>query len=78
MLLVKEDQRRLGEETTTTRRYFISSLESDAKQLLHAVRTHWGIENKVLWVQDSAFREDDCRIRKGNGAENLASCATLP
>ena len=65
-------ERRLGEETTTTRRYFISSLESNAAQLLHAVRTHWGIENKVHWVLDIAFREDDCRIRKGNGAENFA------
>ncbi len=65
-------ERQRGEETTTTRRYFISSLESDAKQLLHAVRTHWGIENKVHWVLDIAFREDDCRIRKGNGAENFA------
>lgn len=67
-----QTERRLGEETTTTRRYFISSLESDAKQLLHAVRTHWGIENKVHWVLDIAFREDDSRIRKGNGAENFA------
>lgn len=65
-------ERRLGDETTVTRRYFISSLESDAKLLLHAVRTHWGIENKVHWVLDIAFREDDCRIRKGNGAENFA------
>ena len=24
------------------------------------------------WVLDIAFREDDCRIRKGNGAENFA------
>ena len=64
--------RRVGEETTVTRRYFISSLESDAKQLLHAVRSHWGIENKVHWILDIAFREDDCRIRKGNGAENFA------
>jgi predicted transposase YbfD/YdcC len=55
-----------------TRRYFISSLKSDAKLLLHAVRTHWEIENKVRWVLDIAFREDDCRIRKGNGAENFA------
>lgn len=55
-----------------TRRYFISSLESDAKLLLHTVRTLWGIENKVHWVLDIAFREDDCRIRKGNGAENFA------
>ena len=71
-IAVVQAVRRLGEETTTTRRYFISSLESDAKQLLLAVRTHWGIENKVHWVLDIAFREDDCRIRKGNGAENFA------
>jgi predicted transposase YbfD/YdcC len=67
-----QTERQLGEETTVTRRYFISSLKADAKLLLHAVRTHWGIENKVHWVLDIAFREDDCRIRKGNGAENFA------
>jgi predicted transposase YbfD/YdcC len=65
-------ERQLGEDTTTTRRYFISSLERDAEQLLHAVRSHWGIENKVHWVLDIVFREDDSRIRKGNGAENFA------
>ena len=64
--------RRIGEQTTTIRRYFISSLETDAKLMLHAVRTHWGVERKVHWVLDITFREDDCRIRKGNGAENFA------
>ena len=36
------------------------------------MRGHWGIENKVHWVLDIAFREDECRVRKGNGAQNLA------
>ncbi len=67
-----EAVRRIGDQTTTTRRYFISSLESDAELMLRAVRTHWGIENKVHWVLDITFREDDCRIRRGNGAENFA------
>jgi predicted transposase YbfD/YdcC len=67
-----ESQRQAGDQTTVKRRYFISSLKSDAKLLLHAVRGHWGIENKVHWVLDVTFREDDCRIRKGNGAENFA------
>jgi predicted transposase YbfD/YdcC len=65
-------ERQLGDETTVTRRYFVSSLKSDAKLLLHSVRTHWEIENKPHWVLDIIFREDDCRIRKGNGAENFA------
>jgi predicted transposase YbfD/YdcC len=65
-------ERQLDDQTTVTRRYFISSLKSDAELLLQAVRGHWGIENKVHWVLDIAFREDDCRIRKGHGAENFA------
>ena len=64
--------RRIGEQTTTTRRYFISSLESDAESMLRAVRSHWGIENQLHWVLDITFREDDSRIRRGNGAENFA------
>jgi len=53
-------------------RYFISSLASDAQELMRAVRTHWGIENSLHWVLDVAFREDQCRIRKDHGAENFA------
>lgn len=65
-------ERRIGEHRTVERRYFISSLEGNAKHLLRAVRSHWGIENKVHWVLDIAFREDECRVRKGNGAQNFA------
>jgi predicted transposase YbfD/YdcC len=65
-------ERQCGEENTASRRYFISSLASDAEKLLYAIRTHWGIENKVHWVLDMVFREDDSRIRKGNGTENFA------
>ena len=40
--------------------------------MLKTVRTHWQIENSFHWVLDVAFREDDCRIRKENGAQNFA------
>ena len=40
--------------------------------MAHAIREHWGIENGLHWVLDVAFREDDCRVRKDNAAENLA------
>jgi len=53
-------------------RYYISSLPADAKQLNYAVKSHWGIETKLHWVLDVAFREDDSRVRKGFADENLA------
>ena len=71
-IAVIQAKRRIGQEKTVKRRYFISSLESNAKLLLHAARTYWEIKNKVHWVLDVAFREDDCRVRKGNGAQNFA------
>lgn len=68
-----ESERHVSGETTTETRYFISSLEADAEELLKAVRTHWHIENKLHWVLDVAFREDDSRIRSGHAAENMAA-----
>jgi predicted transposase YbfD/YdcC len=67
-----EAQRRSGDSVTTETRYYIASLLGDALEFGHAVRTHWEIENKVHWVLDVAFREDDCRLRKGNGPQNMA------
>lgn len=65
-------ERRVNGETTRETRYFISSLPGDARQLLQAVRSHWGIENAVHWVLDIAFNEDHHRLRKENGPANFA------
>lgn len=54
------------------RRYYISSLPAKAALLGKTVRAHWGIENSMHWVLDVAFREDDCRIRIGEAAQNFA------
>ena len=66
-------ERRIGEQVSIESRYYISSLPGDAKELLWAVREHWGIENSLHWVLDIAFREDESRVRKGHGPENLAT-----
>lgn len=71
-IVMVKSERQVGEKRTSEARYYISSLAGDAKQLLKAARGHWGIENKVHWVLDVAFREDDSRVRKGNGPQNFA------
>lgn len=53
-------------------RYFIASSQECAASLLTDTRRHWHIENSLHWVLDIAFREDECRIRKGNGPQNFA------
>jgi predicted transposase YbfD/YdcC len=66
-------ERRFKDKTETETRYYLSSRPGDnAKHLLSAIRTHWHIENRLHWVLDVTFREDDCRLRKGNGAQNFA------
>ena len=60
-----------GDKQTTEERFYISSLDGNAKLLNMAIRTHWHIENKLHWVLDVIFREDYCRLRSGNGAENM-------
>ena len=64
-------QRSIGEEHTCEDRYHIASIQG-AKQILWAVRSHWGIENQLHWTLDIAFDEDHCRVRKEHGAENFA------
>lgn len=53
-------------------RYYISSASLSAQQAGEAVRGHWGIENRLHWVLDVVFADDQSRLRKGHGANNMA------
>jgi predicted transposase YbfD/YdcC len=70
-------ERHIGEKVSIESRYYISSLLGNAQEMLWAVREHWGIENRVHWVLDIAFREDESRVRKGHGQQNLATMRHL-
>jgi len=41
------------------------------------MRTKYAVENHLHWHLDVTFREDDCRARKGNAPENLATLRKL-
>lgn len=72
-IIAVEAHRMIGDKTTRERRYFISSSSGlSAEQMGSMIRQHWGIENKLHWSLDVSFGEDQCRIRKGYGAENMS------
>jgi len=64
-------KRTIQDKTTTESRYYISSKKENAEFFLQAIRSHWGIENRLHWVLDVLFQEDYCRKRKKNAAENF-------
>ncbi|NER05698.1 MAG: ISAs1 family transposase [Okeania sp. SIO3C4] len=65
-------RRRLNNGTVSEEtQFFLSSLAPEAERIGKAIRLHWGIENQLHWVLDVTFGEDDSRIRKGHGPENM-------
>ena len=66
-----------GESHSIERRYFINSIKSDAKLFSKAVRGHWGVENPLHWRLDVIMRDDECRIKKKNGATIMTSIRHL-
>lgn len=59
-----------GEEQSV--RYYISSKTASAKYFHEAVRSHWGIENKLHWCMDVIFGEDNSKKQAENSAQNFS------
>lgn len=65
-----------GVERYDTRMY-LCSLKPVARLTAHAIRSHWGIENRLHWTMDVVFREDDHRLLNRNGVQNLSAIRRL-
>lgn len=71
VLIISE--REINQEKTIEYRYYISSLDpQNPKKILSSIRAHWQIENKLHWLLDVAYREDQSRIRDENAALNMS------
>jgi predicted transposase YbfD/YdcC len=64
--------------TSTTDHLFIASVETRrADRMAEMVRSHWGVENHLHWRLDVSFNEDQSRLHKGHGAENMSRLRRL-
>ncbi|SFL23178.1 hypothetical protein SAMN05216275_1822 [Streptosporangium canum] len=43
----------------------------------HYERAHWGVENRLHWVRDVTFREDNSQVRTGTAPRALAGFRNL-
>ena len=59
--------------TRTETRFFVSSRALAPQDAAAAIRGHWAIENRLHWVLDVTFADDQSRLRKGYGARNMAT-----
>jgi predicted transposase YbfD/YdcC len=71
-VIMIESVRECKDKIERESRFYISSLKADAKLLLQSVRAHWSVENKLHWVLDVTFREDDSRVRRDHAPENMS------
>ena len=64
-------RREVNGKTSSQTRYFITSLTADAPGFANAVRSHWGIENRLHWILDVVFGDDHCRVRADHAPKNF-------
>jgi predicted transposase YbfD/YdcC len=70
--MVYSERQEGNKKPSVETRVFITSLPPRVKKFAGAVRNHWGIETSLHWVLDMGFREDESRLHKGHGQENMA------
>jgi len=73
IIMIEYSSKDTNSKTRKETRYYISSLDREAEFMVDAIRDHWGVENGLHWVMDMNFRDDECRVRKGNAPANFTT-----
>lgn len=66
-----------GDEPYQNTRYYISSLSVHAQLFAEKIRNHWQIENRLHWVKDVIFNEDNSPIKSRKPATNISILQTI-
>ena len=69
--MVKKTLSRCDGSRYEENRYYICSIDEDAKELERAARGHWKVENNRHWQLDFTFRDDKNSSMAKTGAKNL-------
>jgi predicted transposase YbfD/YdcC len=64
--------REIKGKTTSETAYYLLSADLSPERCNEAVRSHWGVENRLHWRLDVTMNEDQDRTRLGNAPHNLA------
>jgi len=59
-------------KTTSETAYYLLSTDLSPERCNEAVRSHWGVENRLHWRLDVTMNEDQDRTRLDNAPHNLA------
>ena len=65
--LVRNTKTGMWDASSEVAYYVTSTGDLTAEQIAHAIRQHWGIENRNHYVRDVTLNEDGSRIRKNPG-----------
>jgi predicted transposase YbfD/YdcC len=80
IVAVERTREVMGKEPRTSierHHYILSDARCTAERAAQIIRAHWQIENGLHHVLDVSFNEDQSRVRKGHGAENLSRLRRL-
>ena len=72
-VVIVESARQIDGAITSETRVYITSLRLPAYLIGPIVRDHWSVENKLHWVMDMIFRDDECRVRTDHAPANFTT-----
>jgi predicted transposase YbfD/YdcC len=79
-VLQRETTALVSQKSRSETVYGVTSLAgqlANPQRLLSLSRGQWSIENRLHWVRDVTFDEDRSRVRRGQGAQVMASLRNL-